>query len=129
MMKDQPYRSVYIFGAVFPTRDTGAALVLPHVSVAAMNLLLEEVASQPPPGTHARTHAAMLIDNAGWHTANDLRVPHDITLVHLRPYSSELNAIEKVGQYLQDRYLSGRLFGGTCAILDACCAAWNNLVA
>lgn len=75
MVKDQRYRSAYIFGAVCPARDTGAALVLTHVSVAAMNLLLEEVASQLPPGTHA----AMLIDNAGWHTANDLRVPPNIT--------------------------------------------------
>ena len=119
MVKDQRYRSAYIFGAVCPARDTGAALVLTHVSVAAMNLLLEEVASQLPHGTHA----AMLIDNAGWHTANDLRVPPNITLVHLPPYSPELNAIEKVWQYLRDRYLSGRLFPGTRAIVDACCDA------
>jgi hypothetical protein len=125
MVKDQRYRSAYIFGAVCPARDTGAALVLTHVSVAAMNLLLEEVASQLPPGTHA----AMLIDNAGWHTANDLRVPPNITLVHLPPYSPELNAIEKVWQYLRDRYLSSRLFAGTRAIVDACCAAWNSLIA
>ena len=125
MVKDQRYNSAYIFGAVCPARDTGAALVLTHVSVAAMNLLLEEVASQLPPGTHA----AMLIDNAGWHTANDLRVPPNITLVHLPPYSPELNAIEKVWQYLRDRYLSGRLFPGTGAIVDACCDAWNSLIA
>jgi transposase len=71
----------------------------------------------------------MLIDNAGWHTANDLRVPPNITLVHLPPYSPELNAIEKVWQYLRDRYLSGRLFAGTRAIVDACCSAWNSLIA
>ena len=125
MVKDQRYRSAYIVGAVCPARDTGAALVLTHVSVAAMNLLLEEVASQLPPGTHA----AMLIDNAGWHTANDLRVPPNITLVHLPPYSPELNAIEKVWQHLRDRYLSGRPFAGTPAIVDACCTAWNSLIA
>lgn len=125
MVKDQRYNSAYIFGAVCPARDTGAALVLTHVSVAAMNLLLEEVASQLPSGTHA----AMLIDNAGWHTANALRVPPNITLVHLPPYSPELNAIEKVWQYLRDRYLSGRLFPGTGAIVDACCDAWNSLMA
>ena len=99
--------------------------MLTHVSVTAMNLLLEEVASLLPPGTHA----AMLIDNAGWHTANDLLVPPNITLVHLPPYSPELNAIEKVWQYLRDRYLSGRLFPGTRAIVDACCGAWNSLIA
>ncbi len=125
MVKDQRYRSAYILGAVCPGRDSGAALVLTHVSVAAMNLLLAEVASQLPPGTHA----AMLTDNAGWHTANDLRVPPNITLIHLPPYSPELNAIEKVWQSLRDRYLSGRLFSGTQAIVDACCAAWNSLIA
>ena len=41
----------------------------------------------------------------------------------------ELNAIEKVWQYLRDRYLSGRLFNGTRAIVDACCEAWNKLIA
>jgi len=90
-----------------------------------MNLLLEEVASQLPPGTHA----AMLIDNAGWHVANELRVPPNITLVHLPPYSPELNAIEKVWQYLRDRHLSGRLFSGTDGIVEACCTAWNSLIA
>jgi len=125
MVKDQRYRSAYIFGAVCPERDTGAALVLTHVSTAAMNLLLADVSAQLP----LRTHAAMLIDNAGWHTANDLRVPHNITLVHLPPYAPELNAIEKVWQYLRNNYLSGRLFTGTRAIIDACCDAWCRLSA
>lgn len=125
MVKDQRYRSAYIFGAVCPARDTGAALVLPHVSVAAMNLLLAEVSALLP----ERTHAVMLIDNAGWHTANQLQVPSNISLVHLPPYAPELNAIEKIWQYLRDRYLSGRLFTDTGAIIDACCDAWNRLLA
>jgi hypothetical protein len=68
MAKDQRYRSACVFGAVCPTRATGAALVLTRVSVAAMIPLFEEVASQLPPGAHA----AMPIDNAGCHTAHDL---------------------------------------------------------
>ncbi|WP_369596554.1 transposase [Belnapia rosea] len=91
MVKDQR-RSAYILGAVCPARDTGAAIVLTHVSVIAMTLLLEGVAAQLPAGTHA----VMLIDNAGWHIASDLRVPPNISLIHLPPYSPELNAIEKV---------------------------------
>ncbi len=93
MFKDQRPRSAYILGAVCPTRDTGAAIVLTHVSVAAMNLLLEDVAAQLPAGTHA----AMLIDNDGWHIANDLRVPQNISLVHLPPPSPELNAMKRSG--------------------------------
>ena len=89
MVKDQRYRSAYILGAVCPARDTGAAIVLTHVSVMAMTLLLEEVAAQLPAGTHA----VMLIDNAGWHIANELRVPPNISLLHLPPYSPDLNPV------------------------------------
>ncbi len=99
--------------------------MLTHVSVVAMTLLLEEVAAQLPAGTHA----VMLIDNAGWHIANELRVPPNFSLINLPPYSPELNAIEKVWQYLRGCYLSGRLFSGTRAIVDACCEAWNKLIA
>lgn len=40
-----------------------------------------------------------------------------------------MNATEKVWQCLRDRYLSGRLFSGTGAIVDACCEAWSRLIA
>jgi len=116
---------VYFQDISVGTGDTGAAIVLTHVSVMAMTLLLEEVAAQLPAGTHV----VMLVDNAGWHVANELHVPPNISLVHLPPYSPELNAIEKVWQYLRDRYLSGRMFTGTRAIVDACCDAWNKLIA
>jgi hypothetical protein len=124
MTRDQRYRSAYIFGAVCPERDAGAALVITEVSTAAMNLLLAEVSSQVPPGVHGM----VLIDNAGWHTADELRVPANLSLAYLPPYSPELNAIEKVWQYLRDRYLSGRLFTTTADIIDACCNAWCRLI-
>ena len=52
----------------------------------------------------------MLIDGAGWHVANDLEVPPNITLVPLPPYSPELNAIERLWQHMRDTLLSHRLF-------------------
>ena len=125
MVKDLRYRSTYIFGAVCPERDTGVALVLPEVSTTGMNLLLQEIAGQVPQGRHA----VVLIDNAGWHVTDKIQVPTNLTLVNLPPYSPELNAIERVWQYLRDRYLSGRLFTDDAAILDACCDAWNRLLA
>ena len=70
MVKDQGYRSAYIFGAVCPERDTGVALVLQRASTEGMNRFLEELSSQVPP----RTHALVLIDNAGWHVSEDLEV-------------------------------------------------------
>jgi hypothetical protein len=51
-----------------------------------MNFHLTEIASQVAPGARA----VVLIDGAGWHEkAKDLRVPDNITLMTLPPYSPE----------------------------------------
>ncbi len=104
--RDLGFAMAYQFGAVCPERDAGVALALPEVSTAAMNLMLAELAHGLPPATHA----VVVLDQAGWHTGAALRVPPNLTLVPLPPYSPELNPIEKVWQYLRDRHLSHRLF-------------------
>ena len=44
---------VYIFGAVCPARDTGAAIIMPAVNVAAMNEHLAEISRCVAPAAHA----------------------------------------------------------------------------
>ena len=75
----------------------------------------------------ADEHAVMLLDQAGWHGARALVVPGNVTLVPLPPYSPQLNPVERVWLYLRERHLSHRLLNGYDAIVDACCAAWNQL--
>ena len=71
-----------------------------------------------------------MLDGAGWHVSDDLVVPANLTLIHLPPYSPELNPVERVWAYLRDRWLSHRvLAGGYEAVVDAACAAWNALLA
>jgi hypothetical protein len=122
-VREQRFASAHLFGAVCPARDTGVALVLPEADTAAMDLMLAELAGVVPAGTHA----VLVLDRAGWHVAGDLAVPANLTLVHLPPRSSELNPVEKVWQYLRDRWLSHRVLPDYAAILDAACAAWNAL--
>ena len=74
-------------------------------------------------------HAVLVLDGAGWHGARALAIPPNITLVPLPPYSPELNPVERVWLYLRERFLSLQIFADYRAIVDACCAAWNRLVA
>src|SRR5687768_16343774 len=120
-VREQRFASVQLFGAACPERGTGVALVLPEVSTVAMNTFLVELARAVP----SDTHAVLVLDRAGWHLSADLAVPTNLTLVHLPPYSPELNPIEKVWQYLRDRHLSHRVLAGYEAVLDAACQAWN----
>ena len=84
--RDQRYPWCYLFGAIYPARGIGAALVLPQANARAMNLHLREISTMIRPGAHA----VLIVDGAGWHqTGSLLRVPNNITLLHPPPYSPE----------------------------------------
>lgn len=72
-------------------------------------------------------HAVMVLDQAGWHRANDLRLPHNVSLVPLPPYAPELNPIERLWLYLRERHLSHRVLDDYDDIVNACCNGWNQL--
>ena len=125
-VRQQGFSSAHLFGAVCPERGEGVALVLPEVSTAAMGVFLAKLSRAVPAGTHA----VLVLDRAGWHVSESLNVPPNLTLIHPPPYSPELNPVERVWEYLRDRWLSHRvLAGGYEAVVDAACAAWNALLA
>ena len=124
--RDQRYDWAYLFGAVCPARGVGAALVLPFVNTEAMNLHLAEISKAVAPGAHA----VITLDGAGWHqTGGKLRVPDNLSLLPLPPYSPELNPVENVWQFLRQNHLSNRVYASYTAIVDVCCDAWNALTA
>ena len=88
-----------------------------------MNLHLAEISAQ----IAADAHAVVILDQAGWHGAKRLRVPHNISLLPLPPDSPELNPVENLWQFLKHNFLNARIFDTYDAIVAACCAAWNRL--
>ena len=123
--KDQRYENAYLFGAVCPGRDTGAALIMPYADTEAMQKHLGEISRAVAPGAHA----LIILDQAGWHTTGKLKLPDNLTLVPLPPACPELNAAENIWQYLRQTYLSNRVFPTYAAIIDACQDAWRKLLA
>ena len=121
---DQRYKSAYLFGAICPARGTGAALVMPLANTHAMQLHLNAISQ----AVAARAHAVVLMDRAGWHTTDKLKLPANLTIILLPSRSPELNPVENVWQYLRQNWLSNRVFPTYDAILDAACQAWNKLV-
>ena len=113
-----------MFGAVCPGRGVGAGLVLPFANAEMMNLHLAEISATVVTGAHA----ILTLDGAGWHQAGGkLRVPANITLLHLPPSSPELNPVENIRAFLRGNKLSNRVFDNYDHIVDACCDAWNWL--
>jgi hypothetical protein len=121
---DQRTQSTYLFGAVCPEHGTGAALVLPFCNTEAMQLHLDEIATRVTAGAHA----ILILDQAGWHGAKELKIPSNISILQLPPRAPELNSQENIWQFMRQNWLSNRIFKSFDDIVDHCCYAWNTLI-
>ena len=124
-MCDTRYEWAYLFGAVCPERAVGVGIVMPYANTEAMNKHLQEIGKAVAPGAHA----ALVLDGAGWHDSADLVMPDNITPMVLPPYSPELNPVENIWEYLRKNKRANRLYDTYEDMVDACCDAWNALMA
>ena len=108
-----------------PGRGAAAGLVLPVATAEAMALPLAAISARVAPGAHA----VVGLDGAGYHGAKALagRVPAN--LLPLPPSSPEPNPMELVWRDLRRRDRANRVVADLGPVVDACCQAWNKLVA
>ena len=102
----------------------GAALMPPFANTRAMQMHRDEISCN----VAAKAHGVVLMDRAGWHGTDKLKVPKNLTIIQLPSRSPELNPVENIWQYLRQNWLSNRVFSSYDDIVDHCCFAWNTLV-
>jgi len=88
---------VYAFVALCPFDGRIASLILPWSDTTTMSLFLEHTSQQFPD-----EFCIVILDGAGWHHADALRIPSNISLIFLPPYSPELNPVEHVWKHLRE---------------------------
>ena len=94
---------------------------MPAANAEAMSLHLTAIGRKVAAGSHA----ALILDGAGYHLAAALTIPENVTLVRLPPYAPELNPIENVWEYLRGNKLAITVFDDYDDIVDKTCDAWN----
>ena len=120
-VKQKQFISTYIYGVACAATGDSFGLILPNVNTQSMQLFLDLFSKDIKEGRHA----AIIIDNAGWHTAKDLNIPENITFIPLPPYAPELNTMEQVWQWMKDNYLSNTAFNNYNDIVNQLQDAWN----
>ena len=113
---------VYAFAAVSPSDGHMDSLVLPRVDTDCMQVFLDEVAQR-----HAEENIVMVRDGAGWHRSGGLRLPPNLRLLLLPPYSPELNPQEHVWDELREKFFHNRVFDSLDAVEDALVVALRTL--
>ncbi|MDZ5761744.1 IS630 family transposase domain protein [Candidatus Cyrtobacter comes] len=58
-----------------------------------MQVFIEEFAK------HVKENIILVMDGAGWHKG--LKIPGNIEILYLSPYSPELNPVERLWQYIK----------------------------
>jgi hypothetical protein len=91
------FESLYLYGAVEPLTGKSFFLELPLLNAQGFQLFLEHFATTDPATFHL-----LLLDNGAFHKAQALRLPPNVSLVFLPPYTPELNPIERLWRDLKD---------------------------
>ena len=89
----QRYEWTYLYSFVRPKTGEAHWLILPTVNAQVFSLALEHFAREVGAGTRRRI--LLVLDQAGWHTSKELKVPEGIHLEFLPPASPELHPAER----------------------------------
>jgi transposase len=121
-VKQTQYDWLYVIGAACPETGQSVGLLSPHINTEIMNIFLDQFAREVDPDVHV----VMIWDQAGFHCAKNLRVPPNMTILPLPPYSPELNPIENLWHYLRAHYWANREYADWEALRQAACEAWQK---
>ena len=122
-IKQQEFENTYYYGAINPSNGDKFSLLFPYCNSETTSYFLNKLSDK----IGSDKIAVLIMDQAGWHKSKTLKIPNNIKVFHLPPYSPQLNPIERVWQYLKKKYLSNRVFNSYEHILDSGCEAWNFL--
>lgn len=123
MVRQSEYQWLYLWAAVEPQSGVCCAMLTPTVNTDLMNTFLEGISQT----LASDEHAVLLLDNAGWHVAKALKVPANLTLLHLPPYSPELQPVERLWQWLRSHQLSNRIYADYDQLFTHCNRALDTI--
>lgn len=106
MMPRQIIREyTYAYTAACPKSGETVSLILPYMTTDCMNIFLQELGRR-----YEDDQIGLVIDGASNHDAKDLKVPDNITLIPLPPYSPELNPVENFWKEFRQEGFYNRVF-------------------
>jgi len=114
--------NTYAYGVVSIPDGQFESLVLPHCNTECMQVFLEEVSFR-----HPEEKILMVTDCAGWHKSKSLKIPENIRLCFLPPYSPELNPVEHIWDELKEKGFHNRVFSSLDALEDHLVNELRNL--
>jgi hypothetical protein len=112
----------HLFGAVDPLSGESCFRIFSHCDTICMNVYLRELSSQ-----FKDDYILLICDNAAWHKSNGLIVPDNIEIMHIPPYTPEMNPIEQVWDEIREKHFANHTFDSLKQATDQLCKAVRSL--
>ena len=81
------------------------SMIAPYCNTEAMNCFIKQLAVQ-----YKQYRMVLILDKAGWHISKNIRLPDNLVLMHLPPYSPELNPVELLWREIRKKYFHNKIF-------------------
>lgn len=114
----------YAYGAVEPVTGEHFFLVMPGCDTACMNVFLRELSK-----AYSDDDILLVCDGAAWHKSSTMEVPSNITILHIPPYTPEMNPIEQIWRELRTQGFCNEVFQTLEKVVNRLCMTINNLTA
>jgi len=95
----------YVYSAFAPMSGGMDSFILPDMYADTMGVFLDEVSKR-----HPNEIILMIMDGAPCHRAGGLRIPENIRILHLPPYSPQLNPSENMWDEMREKAFANRSF-------------------
>ncbi len=106
----------YAFGAVEPRTGEHFFWVMPRCDTICMNYFLADMSK-----TYPKDEILLVCDGAAWHKSKGLIVPENIKLLHIPPYTPEMNPIEQIWKPIRAMGFRNEVFGTLERVIDRLC--------
>lgn len=118
----QGYKNFYIYSCICPNTGESFSLFLPEIRTEMMNIFFEEFSKKYPD-----KEVIIILDQAGWHKSKNLKIPDNIKLIFLPPYSPELNPVERLWKWLRKEVTHNNIFETLKELMNALIKEFCNL--
>jgi len=109
---------IYAYSALAPQTGDCFSMIAPCCNTEAMNCFLQQLGTQ-----YKDYNIALILDKAGWHISRTLSIPDNLVLLHLPPYSPELNPVELLWRELRRKHFHNKIFQSLNEVEDTLATA------
>lgn len=99
------FKNFYLFGAYSPVNGDSFTLEYPYCNTDCFQTYLDNLSSYKK-----EEFKILLLDNGAFHHSKQLKIPSNISLLFILPYSPELNPAECIWRYIKTHTANRVLF-------------------